>query len=158
MRMGMRRFTRLTNAFSKKAENLAHAVSLHFMYYNFGRVHQTIKTSPAVEASVADHIWSLEEIAGLLDRQGDPMTSYVDCPNGCSGVVPIEVEEASGPDPSVGLPNGSYLPYVDDEENAVSHDNGCPPLTEAQIQQLEDAFDIQDWLMGQAEAWAEVGL
>jgi len=67
MRMGMRRFTRLTNAFSKKAENLAHAVSLHFMYYNFGRVHQTIKTTPAVEAGIADHIWSLEEIAGLLD-------------------------------------------------------------------------------------------
>lgn len=67
MRMGMRRFTRLTNAFSKKAENLAHAVSLHFMYYNFGRKHQTLGTSPAVEAGIADHIWSLEEIAGLLD-------------------------------------------------------------------------------------------
>jgi hypothetical protein len=68
MRMGMRRFTRLTNAFSKKAENLAHAVSLHFMYYNFARTHQTLGTSPAVEAGIADHIWSLEEIAGLLDR------------------------------------------------------------------------------------------
>ena len=64
----MRRFTRLTNAFSKKAENLAHAVSLHFMYYNFGRVHQTLKTTPAVLAGIADHVWSLEEIAGLLDQ------------------------------------------------------------------------------------------
>ncbi|MCC7464483.1 MAG: hypothetical protein IT480_18720 [Gammaproteobacteria bacterium] len=60
--------TRLTNAFSKKAENLAHAVSLHFMYYNFARKHQTLKTTPAIEAGVADHIWSLEEIAGLLDK------------------------------------------------------------------------------------------
>jgi len=68
MRMGMRRFTRLTNAFSKKAENLAHAVSLHFMYYNFARKHQTLKTTPAIEAGIADHVWSLEEIAGLLDK------------------------------------------------------------------------------------------
>ena len=68
MRMGMRRFTRLTNAFSKKAENLAHAVSLHFMYYNFCRVHQTIKTTPAVKAGVADHAWTVEELIGLLDR------------------------------------------------------------------------------------------
>jgi IS1 family transposase len=68
MRMGMRRFTRLTNAFSKKAENLAHAVSLHFMYYNFARVHTTLKQTPAMEAGKADHIWTLEEIVGLLER------------------------------------------------------------------------------------------
>lgn len=68
MRMGMRRFTRLTNAFSKKAENLAHAVSLHFMYYNFTRVHQTLKTTPAQKAGVADHQWTIEEIVSLLDR------------------------------------------------------------------------------------------
>ena len=68
MRMGMRRFTRLTNAFSKKAENLAHAVSLHFMYYNFARVHATLKTSPAHYAGVADRVWTIEEIVGLLDR------------------------------------------------------------------------------------------
>lgn len=67
MRMGMRRFTRLTNAFSKKVENLGHAVSLHFMWYNFGRVHQTLKTTPAMAAGVADHRWTLEEIAGLLN-------------------------------------------------------------------------------------------
>ena len=67
MRMGMRRFTKLTNAFSKKAENHAAAVSLHMMFYNFGRVHQTLKTSPAVAAGVADHVWSIEEIVALLD-------------------------------------------------------------------------------------------
>jgi len=67
MRMQMRRFTRLTNAFSKKLEIHACAVSLHFMYYNFVRVHQTLKTSPAVAAGVADHVWSVEEIVKLLD-------------------------------------------------------------------------------------------
>ena len=68
MRMSMRRFTRLTNAFSKKVENLEHAVSLHFMYYNFGRIHQSLRVTPAMEAGVSDHVWSLEEIAGLTDK------------------------------------------------------------------------------------------
>jgi len=67
MRMSMRRFTRLTNAFSKKVENHMHAVSLHFMYYNFGRIHQTLRVTPAIEASLTDHVWSLEEISGLAD-------------------------------------------------------------------------------------------
>lgn len=67
MRMSMRRFTRLTNAFSKKVENLDAAVALHFMYYNFGRIHKTLKVTPAMEAGVSDHVWSLEEIARLLD-------------------------------------------------------------------------------------------
>jgi len=67
MRMCMRRFTRLTNAFSKKVENLAHAVALHFMYYNFSRVHKTLRVTPAMEARVSDHVWSLEEIAGLIE-------------------------------------------------------------------------------------------
>jgi len=62
----MRRFTRLTNAFSKQVENLAHAVSLHFMYYDFARIHQTLKVTPAMEAGVADHVWTLEEIAALI--------------------------------------------------------------------------------------------
>jgi IS1 family transposase len=69
MRMSMRRFTRLTNGFSKKMENLQHAVSLHFMYYNFGRVHKSLdKQTPAMAAGVADHVWTLEEIAGLADN------------------------------------------------------------------------------------------
>jgi IS1 family transposase len=67
MRMSMRRFTRLTNGFSKKVENLAHAVSLHFMYYNFGRIHKTLRVTPAMEAGISDHVWSLEEIAALAD-------------------------------------------------------------------------------------------
>jgi IS1 family transposase len=74
MRMGMRRFTRLTNAFSRKAENLAAAVSLHFMHYNYARPHQTLTkarngypTTPAMAAGVADHVWTLTEIAALLD-------------------------------------------------------------------------------------------
>lgn len=67
MRMGMRRFTRLTNGFSKKVENLTHAVSLHYMHYNFARVHQTLKATPAQAAGVADKRWTLADIAGLLD-------------------------------------------------------------------------------------------
>ncbi len=65
MRMGMRRFTRLTNAFSKKIDNLEYAVALHFMYYNFGRVHKTLRVTPAMEAGISDHVWTLEEIAEL---------------------------------------------------------------------------------------------
>lgn len=68
MRMSMRRFTRLTNAFSKKVDNHRHAVALYFFYYNFCRVHQTLRVTPAMEAGLADHIWSLEELVGLLDR------------------------------------------------------------------------------------------
>jgi IS1 family transposase len=67
MRMGIRRFTRLTNAFSKKIENHAAAVSLHMMYYNFARVHMTLKTTPAVASGVADHVWNIEEIIALMD-------------------------------------------------------------------------------------------
>lgn len=66
MRMSMRRFTRLTNGFSKKIENHAHAVALHFMFYNFGRIHKTLRVTPAMEARISDHVWSLEEIAALV--------------------------------------------------------------------------------------------
>jgi hypothetical protein len=68
MRMSMRRFTRLTNAFSKKLENHSAAVALYMMYYNFGRKHQTLGTTPAVKAGIADHAWSVGEIVGLLER------------------------------------------------------------------------------------------
>lgn len=67
MRMGMRRFTRLTNAFSKKIENLEAAVALHYMHYNFCRIHQTLRVTPAMEAGIADHVWELEELVALLD-------------------------------------------------------------------------------------------
>jgi len=69
MRMSMRRFTRLTNAFSKKVENHAAMVSLHFLHYNFARVHGSLpkNTTPAMAAGVADHVWTVQEIAALLD-------------------------------------------------------------------------------------------
>ena len=67
MRMGMRRFTRLTNAFSKKLRNHCAAIALHFMHYNFCRIHQSLRVTPAMEAGLSDHVWSLEEVAALLD-------------------------------------------------------------------------------------------
>jgi IS1 family transposase len=67
MRMSMRRFTRLTNGFSKKLENLEHAVALHYMNYNFCRIHQTLRVTPAMEAGVSNHVWSLDEVIALLE-------------------------------------------------------------------------------------------
>jgi hypothetical protein len=66
MYMSMRRLTRLTNCFSKKIENLEHAVSLHFMHYNFGRIHKTLRVTPAMAAGISDHVWSMEEICNLV--------------------------------------------------------------------------------------------
>jgi IS1 family transposase len=67
MRMSMRRFTRLTNAFSKKVDNHKAMIALHYMHYNFARIHKSLRVTPAMEAGVADHVWSLEEIAGLAE-------------------------------------------------------------------------------------------
>ena len=67
MRMQMRRFTRLTNGFSKKVENHAYHVALHYMHYNFARIHKSLRVTPAMEAGVSDHVWSIGEIASLLD-------------------------------------------------------------------------------------------
>ena len=66
MRMSLRRFTRLTNAFSKKVENHAAAVALYFMYYNFVRIHQTLRTTPAQAAGVTGKLWEVEDMVGLL--------------------------------------------------------------------------------------------
>jgi hypothetical protein len=66
MRMSMRRFTRLTNGFSKKVENLFYSVAIHYMYYNFARIHKSLRVTPAMEAGIADHLWSLEEIVSLI--------------------------------------------------------------------------------------------
>jgi IS1 family transposase len=66
MRMQMRRFTRLTNAFSKKVDNLRHAVALHFMYYNFCRVHQSLRVTPAMEMGISSHVWDIAELVTLL--------------------------------------------------------------------------------------------
>ena len=68
MRMSIRRFTRLTNAHSKKVENHEAAIALHYMHYNFARVHQSIRVTPATEAGVADHVWTIAEIVGLLEK------------------------------------------------------------------------------------------
>jgi IS1 family transposase len=66
MRMGMRRFTRLTNGFSKKVENHGHMVALYFMHFNFCRIHKTLRVTPAMEAGLTDHVWSLEELLCVL--------------------------------------------------------------------------------------------
>ncbi len=68
MRMSMRRFTRLTNGFSKKVENHAYAVALHYMHYNFCRIHKTLRCTPAMEAGITDHVWEIEEICALLPQ------------------------------------------------------------------------------------------
>jgi IS1 family transposase len=65
MRMSMRKFSRLTNAFVKKVDNLHHSVALHYMWYNFARVHKTLRVTPAMEAGIADHVWTIEEIVRL---------------------------------------------------------------------------------------------
>jgi IS1 family transposase len=70
MRMHMRRFTRLSNAFSKKLENHMHAISLHFMYYNFCKIHKTLRVTPAMQAGIDDHVWSLEEVVMMADTNG----------------------------------------------------------------------------------------
>jgi hypothetical protein len=67
MRMGMRRFTRLTNGFSKKVENHEAAIAVYFMHYNFCRIHQTLRVTPAMAAGVTDHVWEIEEVIALLD-------------------------------------------------------------------------------------------
>lgn len=62
----MRRFTRLTNGFSKKVDNHRHMIALYFLYHNFGRVHQILRVTPAMEAGISDHVWSIDEICALL--------------------------------------------------------------------------------------------
>jgi hypothetical protein len=68
MRMGIRRFTRLTNAFSKKLENHIHALSIYFMHYNFVRIHQTLRVTPAMAAGVTDTLWSLDDMVRIVDE------------------------------------------------------------------------------------------
>ena len=68
MRMSMRRYTRLTNGFSKKLENHAAATAIHFMYYNFARIHRTVRMSPAMAAGVTETLWSIRDIVGLLEE------------------------------------------------------------------------------------------
>jgi hypothetical protein len=65
-RMGMRRFTRLTNAVPKKVENHAYQVALHFMHYNFCRIHKTLRVTPAMEAGITDHVWTIEDMIAIV--------------------------------------------------------------------------------------------
>lgn len=69
IRMSNRRFTRLTNAFSKKVENLIYSVALTFMHYNFCRIHSSLRVTPAMEAGITDHVWDLEDVAKLVDKE-----------------------------------------------------------------------------------------
>ena len=71
MRMSMRRFTRLTNGFSKKIENHGYAIALHFMYYNFVRMHKTLRCTPAMAAGVTDHLWEIADLVKLLEKKED---------------------------------------------------------------------------------------
>jgi IS1 family transposase len=75
MRMHMRRFTRLTNGFSKKAEMHAHNVALHFVYYNFAKVHQTLCVTPAMEAGLTDHAWTINELVDLLGAREEAVSA-----------------------------------------------------------------------------------
>src|SRR3954453_9297130 len=71
MRMSMRRFTRLTNAFSKKLKNHEHMVALYAIWYNFVRIHKTLRTSPAMAAGIEKRLWSMEDVVALLDEQAE---------------------------------------------------------------------------------------
>lgn len=73
MRMGMRRFTRLTNGFSKKIENHEYALAIYFMHYNFVRIHSTLRVSPAMAAGVSDKLWSLDDMVALIEAR-EPTT------------------------------------------------------------------------------------
>ncbi len=75
MRMSMRQFTRLTNGFSKKIEDHFFALAIHYMHYNFCRVHKTLRVTPAMEAGIADHIWSIEEMIGILDSKPESVNA-----------------------------------------------------------------------------------
>ena len=68
MRMGMRRFTRLTNGFSKKFDNHAAMVAIHAVYYNFARIHKTLRITPSMAAGLSDHVWSLEEVVMMAEN------------------------------------------------------------------------------------------
>ena len=68
LRMGNRRFTRLTNAFSKKVDNHRHMIALFFLYHNFCRVHSTLRVTPAMEAGLSNHVWNIEEMCALLSE------------------------------------------------------------------------------------------
>jgi len=85
MRMSMRRFTRLTNAFSKKLANHEHMLAIYFMYYNFCRVHQTLRVTPAMETGLMNHVWSVEELVNLMEPKSilDGLECFAPLLNAC---------------------------------------------------------------------------
>jgi IS1 family transposase len=90
IRMSNRRFTRLTNAFSKKLANHKHVLAIFFMYYNFARIHQSLRVTPPMEAGLSEHVWSLEEIAALADEEPDPLPPvYGQHPRGMLGIASV---------------------------------------------------------------------
>src|SRR5207237_662113 len=116
MRMGMRRFTRLTNAFSNKCENHGHMIGLYYAFYNFCRVHQTLKTTPAVVAGVADHVWTLTELVGLLDWAEARATLK------CS--ISPTTGRALHNQPTQGLPNCSFTRSIMTPEGTPGRTRG----------------------------------
>lgn len=78
MRMSMRHFTRLTNAFSRKLENHMHAISLHFMHYNFCRIHKSLRVTPAMEVGVTDHVWGLEEVLHMSETMRQNIVTSIE--------------------------------------------------------------------------------
>ena len=94
MRMSMRRFTRLTNGFSKKIENHCHMVAVHFMHYNFCR-HETLRVTPAMESGLTDHVWSIEELCSLIPK---PIT----CKSTIERELILKALETPTPNPASG--------------------------------------------------------
>jgi hypothetical protein len=94
MRMSMRRFTRLTNAFSKKFDNHVHALALYFVFYNFCRIHKTLRVTPAMEAGLTDHVWSMDDVIAKIDE-----LAPVPAPRGPykKAIVKIDNSVASAP-------------------------------------------------------------
>ena len=130
MRMYMRRFTRLTNGFSKKLQNHAAALALYFMYYNFARIHKTLRVTPAMEAGAADHVWDLEEIAllGKLNVEVQIMPTENEtrpCTHpGCNGTqmfrlnapIPGSVGGPASTETGTGFPGNRQPPWMCDKE------------------------------------------
>jgi len=86
MRMSMRRVTRLTNGFSKKLENHGHAMALYFLHYNFCRVHKTLRATPAMEAGIADHVWTLGRTSASWSRSRQHLLRREGVKDGCNAL------------------------------------------------------------------------
>lgn len=101
MRMGMRRFTRLTNAFSKTVRGLQAAVSLHFAHYNWCRVHMTLRVTPAMSVGLTDHVWSIEELLSAIEALPKPTTPAPSAPAGPSGPIASRLPGGPAPTPAM---------------------------------------------------------